>query len=144
MATLQELTDPLVVFQNEIACQQLKTTELASLSMPRFPTSFHEVKEAIEISFSVPSYLHTLWVHGEKIHNESVGMAPSQFYLQAGDTIKVSFPMKCDCRKVKEITKLLSECLDIIHSLASLSADELKDLFSKNMHTLLYLILHKA
>ena len=107
MATLQELTDPLVVFQNEIACQQLKTTELASLSMPRFPTSFHEVKEAIEISFSVPSYLHTLWVHREKIDNESVGMAPSQFYLQAGYTIKVSFPMKCDCKKVKEITKWL-------------------------------------
>ena len=136
MATLQELTDPLVVFQIELVCQQLKSTEVASLTMPSFPTSFHEVKEAIEKSFSAPSYLQTLWVHGERIDNQSVGMAPSQFYLRAGDTIKVSFPMKCDCKKVKEITKWLSECLDIIHSLASLSADELKDLFSKNMNTL--------
>ena len=134
MATLQKLTDPLVVFQIELVCQQLKSTEVASLSLPSFPTSFHEVKEAIEKSFKAPSYLQTLWVHGEKIDNQSVGMAPSQFYLRAGDTIKVSFPMKCDCEKVKDITKWLSECLDIIQTLkASLSEDEVKDLYSKNM-----------
>ena len=57
MATLQELTDPFVVFQIELVCQQLKSTEVASLSLPSFPTSFHEVKEAIENSFSAPSYL---------------------------------------------------------------------------------------
>ena len=136
MATLQKLTDPFVVFQIELMCQQLKSTKVASLSMPSFPTSFHEVKEAMEKSFSAPSYLQTLWVHGEKIDN-SVGMAPSEFYLQAGDTIKVSFPMKCDCEKVKEITKWLSECLDIIHSLkASLTEDKVNDILSKNMSTL--------
>ena len=137
MATLQELTDPSVVFQIELVCQQLKSTEVASLSMPSFPTSFHEVKEAIEKSFSAPSYLQTLWVHGAKIDNQSVGMAPSLFYLQDGDTIKVSIPMKCDCENIKEITKWLSECLDIIHSLkVSLSKDEVKDLLSNNMSTL--------
>ena len=138
MATLQELTDPFVVFQIELVCQQLKSTHVASLSLPCFPTSFHEVKEAIEKSFSAPSYLQTLWVHGEKIDNQSVGMAHSQFYLRAGDTIKVSFPMKCDCEKVKDITKWLSECLDIIQTLkASLSENEVKDLLSKNMRILL-------
>ena len=134
MATLQELTDPFVVFQIELVCQQLNSTEVASLSLPSSPTSFHDIKEAIEKSFSVPSYLQTLWVHGEKIDNESVGMAPSQFYLRAGDTIKVSFPMKCDCEKVKDITKWLSECLDIIHILkASLSENEVEDWLIKNM-----------
>ena len=138
MATLQELTNLSVVFQIELVCQQLKSNEVVSLSLPSFPTSFHEVKEAIEKSFSAPSYLQTLWVHGEKIDNQSVGMAPSQFYLRAGDTIKVSFPMKCDCEKVKDITKWLSECLDIIHTLkASLSENEVKHLLSKNMRILL-------
>ena len=138
MATLQELTNLSVVFQIELVCQQLKSTEVASLSLPSFPTSFHEVKEAIEKSFSAPSYLQTLWVHGEKIDNQSVGLAPSQFYLRAGDTIKVSFPMKCDCEKVKDIIQWLSECLDIIQTLkASLSEDEVKDLLSNNMRILL-------
>ena len=137
MATLQKLTDPFVVFQIELVCQKLKSTEVASLSLPSFPTFFHEVKEAIEKSFSAPSYLQTLWVHGEKIDNHSADMAPSQFYLRAGDTIKVSFPMKCDCEKVKDITKWLSECLDIIQTLkSSLSEDEVKDLLSKNMRIL--------
>ena len=138
MATLQELTNLSVVFQIELVCEQLKSNEVVSLSLPSFPTSFHEVKEAIEKSFSVPSYLQTLWVHGDKIDNQSVGMAPSQFYLRAGDTIKVSFPMKCDCEKVKDITKWLSECLDIIHTWkASLPEVEVKDLLSKNMRILL-------
>ena len=138
MATLQKLTDPFVVFQIELVCQKLKSTEVASLSLPSFPTFIHEVKEAIEKSFSAPSYLQTLWVHGEKIDNQSADMAPSQFYLRAGDTIKVSFPMKCDCKKVKDITKWLSECLDIIQTLkSSLSEDEVKDLLSKNMRILL-------
>ena len=137
MATLHELADPLVVFQIELACQQLRSTEVALLSMPSFPTTFQEVKEAIEKYFSVPSYLQTLWVHGEKIDNQSVGMAPSEFYLRACDTIKVSFPMKCDCEKVKKFAKLLSECLDIVPSMkASFSEDEFNDLFSKNMRTL--------
>ena len=63
-----------------------------------------------------------------KIDNQSVGMAPSQFYLQAGDTIKVTFPMKCECVNIKKIAKWLEDSLDVIHSIkAASSDDEVKD-----------------
>ena len=40
--------------------------------------------------------------------------------------------MKCDCEKVKKVTKCLSECLDIIHSFkAAASEEEEKELFYK-------------
>ena len=128
-----------VDFQVELVCEELKSTQVVSLSLPTFPTTFKEVKDAIEKSFSVPSYLQTLWVHGVKIDSQSDGgMAPSQYYLQAGDTIKVSFPMKCDCEKVKKITKWLSECLDIVHSLQSaISEEEVKKLYYISSRTLL-------
>ena len=119
-------------FQVELVCEELKTTEVVSLGLPCFPSSFDDVKKAIEKSFSIPSFLQTLWVDGAEIDNQSSGIAPSQFYLQAGDTIKVSFPMKCDCEKVKEVTKWLSECLDIIHSFQNASSEkEQRELFHK-------------
>ena len=135
----QREATPAFDIQVELVCEEQKLTEVVSLSLPSFPTTFDEVKEAIEKSFSVPSYLQTLWVHGVKIDNRSVGMVPSQCYLQAGDTIKVSFPMKCDCEKVKEVIKWLSECLDIIHSIqAAPSEEEVMELFSKNSGKVLH------
>ena len=116
----------------ELVCEELKSTEVVSLSLASFPTSFDDVKCAIEKSFSIPSFLQTLWVEGEKIDSLSVSVAPSQFHLRTGDTIKVSFPMKCDCKNVKEVIDGMSECLDIIHSLQSASShNERNELFPK-------------
>ena len=62
MASPLKLTET-VVIQIERQCEELKCSEVVSLSLSSFPTTFDEVKEAIEKSFSVPLYLQTLWVH---------------------------------------------------------------------------------
>ena len=125
--------DESVQYLIELICEELNITEIVPLKLPCVPSSFDDIRNAIEISFSVPAFLQTLWVDGAKIDRQSSSGTPSQCYLQAGDTIKVSFPMKCECEKVKKVTKWLSECLDIIHSFkAAASEEEEKELFYKN------------
>ena len=58
MASPLKLTET-VVFQIESECEELISTEVVSVSLSSFPNTFDEVKEAIEISFSVPSFVST-------------------------------------------------------------------------------------
>ena len=43
----------------ESECEELISTEVVSVSLSSFPNTFDEVKEAIEKSFSVPSFVST-------------------------------------------------------------------------------------
>ena len=109
-------TKPFVVAV-ELYSEELKCKELKTLSFSAIPTSCQNILDKVEelSELSIPCCLQTMWLHMNKIQNPNK-CEPSS-YLQSGDTVKVSYPIKCEGEKVRAVTTWLvsvTETLEMI------------------------------
>ena len=115
----------------QLYSEELDSTEENVLFFPTFPSTFQEIKDKIEESFFIPSCLQTVWVHGSKVH-ESVTCSPSSLYLQSGDTIKISYPLKCEVDGVKNSVKWLADNVSIFQEINNCTkVEQVDSLFDK-------------
>lgn len=121
-----------VSFKIELSCESLQSTEVVSVSFPDFPSGFDKITAAVEDKYSIPSYSQTIWVHGNRIEPHPSN-TPASAYLQSGDTIKITYLMKCDCKSVKECVEWMCKCLEIVQKLKiSANCDEVRSVFEEN------------
>ena len=93
----------------ELYSEELKQREeVQSLSFPTIPSTFREISDRLEelSEWSIPTCFHTVWFQGNKIQDPSK-CKPSSFYLQSGDTIRISYPVKCEGKLVRNVTSWL-------------------------------------
>ena len=64
--------DESIQYLIEIICEELNITEIVPLKLPCVPSSFDDIRNAIEKSFFIPAFLQTMWVDGAKIDSQSV------------------------------------------------------------------------
>ena len=107
----------------ELYSEELKSTEIVSFSFPALPATFDEIKDFVENSFSIPSCSQALWIQGSKVY-ESQNCTPSSLYVQSGDTIKITFPVKCECDKVKEVITWLTDSISTIQNIKNLKTEQ--------------------
>ena len=107
----------------QLYSEELDSTETKVLFFTTFPTEFQEIKDKIEELFFIPSCLQTVWVHGSKVH-ESLSCSPSSLYLQNGDTIKISYPMKCEVDGVKNTVKWMADTITLFQKINICTKEE--------------------
>ena len=113
------------VFQINIALcsEELNSTETEALRLPSLPATFQEIKEKVEDLFSIPACVQTLWIQESKIHDPA-NTKPSSFYLQNDDTVKVTYPIKGECDRVKEVLKWLAKCYTALDEVKNSQSEE--------------------
>ena len=107
----------------QLYSEELDSTETEVLFFTTFPTEFQEIKDKIEKLLFIPSCLQTVWVHGSKVH-ESLSCSPSSLYLQNGDTIKISYPMKCEVDGVKNAVKWMADTVTLFQKINNCTKEE--------------------
>ncbi len=125
-----------VSFNVELCCESIEPSQTISVSFPSLPDQFDEIKDEVEEKCSIPSFVQTIWIQGNRIE-PSPSNTPASFYLQSGDMLKITYPTKCDCKSVKKTVRWLSECMDIVNKMKkSEKREDVIALYEENEATL--------
>ena len=116
-------------FQAELICEGTKTTEVRSFTLKSQPSTFLDIKRAIEKEFSIPVCVQRL------SHQSCVVMDldnPVLSYVRSGDTFTVCYPSRGDCVRVVKVIEWLKRLVNAISHRLQYGA-----VVSKEYHTLL-------
>ena len=99
------------LYRVELVCEETKSTEVSSLKLQSHPSTFLDIKKAIEESFSVPVCVQTLLHQSCKVADQD---DPLSSYIRSGDTFTVHYPAKGDCERVIKAVKWLKQLADAV------------------------------
>ncbi len=91
-------------FKAELFNEETKVTEVRSFTLQCHPSTFLEIKKAIEKNFSIPVCVQTLFHQSCYVADSD---NPKSSYIRSGDTFSVFYPGKGNCRKVIEVVDWL-------------------------------------
>lgn len=114
----------------ELFSEELKITETKTLKFSNVPSIIGEIRDKVEEEFSIAGCSQTVWIQGRIIH-ESRNSELSSYYLKSGDTIKICYPVKCDCQNVKIATKWLRDSTAELETMKRSHSTEFLALFEK-------------
>ena len=106
----------------ELYSEELQST-VVEVAFSSFPATFREIMNRVEESLSIPCCSQVIMVQGSRIQDPEKSK-PSSFYLQSGDTIKISYPMKCECDQVKEAVRWIAEGVTLFEKTKEFVSDE--------------------
>ena len=96
----------------ELCCSDSPSkSEMKTLSLPSFPTTFGAIKEKVEESCSVPACVQTAWYQSEEVPDNS---NPASLYMRSGDLVRITFPQVGECLLVRTVVKWLKEVVFIL------------------------------
>ena len=134
MALAEKKEQEIFQLTADLYSEENKSSELVCLKFPAMPLSFQEVVSEIERVSSIPSCSQTVLVQGSVIQNLA-GTKPSSYYLQSGDTIKVSYPTKYQSDQVKTVVEWIERSTSLLDDLYYLEEAEAKERLKKlNAH----------
>ena len=100
-----------VVVRVELCCCNSSKSEMKTLSLSSFPTTFRTIKEKVEESCSVPACVQTVWYQSEEVPDNC---NPASLYMRSGDLIRITFPQVGECLLVRTVVKWLKEVMFIL------------------------------
>ena len=95
----------------ELYCEGQKRCERKPLQFDSFPSTFGEIKKKVEDSLSIPACVQTLFYQEVEMKDSC---DPSSMYMISGDTVRITFPERGDCKEVKEVVEWLSKVTPVM------------------------------
>jgi len=100
-----------VVIVVELNCKEQKKCESKKLHFISFPSTFEDIKKKVEECCSIPACVQTLFYQEMEVGDSC---DPSSLYMISGDTVKIAFPERGDCKEVKEVVEWLKKVTPVI------------------------------
>lgn len=117
----------------ELHCERSLVSDVRKISFTSTPTTIQEIKEKVEECCSVPVCVQTVYYHSELLLDDCV---LSTLYMRSGDSIKVTFPERGECDKVKEVTQWLTAVIPLLRLCQYADETMLEGLNSRNISIL--------
>jgi len=100
-----------VAVRVELCCDHSKKTELKTISLPKFPSTFRAIKERVEENYSIPACVQIIWYQSEEVPDSC---NPASLYMRSGDVVRITFPQTGECHRVKSVVKWLKEAVPLL------------------------------
>ena len=117
------------VLNIELYSEELKESEKSTLEFPQVPVSLEVVVNRVTTEFSIPGEYQTLWLRGNKIDDPDNSKL-SALYIRSGDTLKVTYPIKCESQKINNLTKWLLDTTKFFNKINESNPDDSSPLLS--------------
>lgn len=125
------LQDGEITFKLQLNCQAKKSSEVKLLTLPSFPTSAGEIKEAIQAEFSIPACVQKLSYHSIPL-TETGSLLDACRHMRSHDTFTVDYSCEADVEKIDEVVGWVREVTQ------SLYREDAEPNSVKTLHTLIH------
>ena len=117
------------LLQAELFSEKLKTTELVTLTFSSPPITFQEIKDRIEECCCIPVCVQTLYYQSNEV---LPNCSPISLYIRSGDTIRVSYPVKGETKRVLDVVEWLRQSSKILGEIRQLKQEAMVDALENN------------